>query len=405
MSEVKKIREKFHSCLEITFTFLRLGCTSFGGPIAHIGYFHHEFVLKKKWINDKSYSDLVALCQFLPGPASSQIGMALGYKRAGLIGAILAWIGFTLPSAFLLVGFYYGITSLVSPGFQPILHGLKLSAVVIVAQAIWSMGKKFSYDKQRASITILTCISCLLIPFSFTQIFLIFVSGTIGSFLFQEETSAIISQKNKQHGSSFNFLFLILFFVLLVLLPLAAFYFPRAEILLFDSFYRAGSLVFGGGHVVLPLLQNEMVSRHWTTNEVFMNGYGASQAIPGPLFAFAAYLGAASDILSPVWWKAGIALAAIFLPSFLLILGVLPFWESIRSNRKIQNAMFGVNASVVGILLAAFYHPIWTSSVQNVQDFSVALFGFLLILFWEIPSWAVVLLSVVTSYGFYLSRY
>ncbi|BDA79868.1 chromate transporter [Leptospira kobayashii] len=405
MNEVKTIKENFHSYPEILFTFLRLGSTSFGGPIAHIGYFHHEFVLKKKWISDKNFSDLVALCQFLPGPASSQIGMALGYNRAGVIGAILAWIGFTLPSAFLLVGFYYGITSFASSSFQPILHGLKLSAVVIVAHAIRSMGTKFSYDKPRASITVLTCISCLLIPFSFIQIILIFASGMIGSFLFGKENPATVSKEIRQSGNSIRSLFLILFFVLLILLPLVSFYFPHPEIRLFDSFYRVGSLVFGGGHVVLPLLQNEMVSNHWTTNEVFMNGYGAAQAIPGPLFAFAAYLGAASDILSPIWWKSGIALIAIFLPSFLLILGVLPFWESVRSNRNMQNAMSGINSSVVGILLAAFYHPIWTSSVQNVQDFSIVLIGFLLILFWEIPSWAIVLLSVVTSYGFYLAHY
>lgn len=380
--------------LDIFLTFLRLGLTSFGGPIAHLGYFHHEFVQKKKWINEHAYADLVTLCQFLPGPASSQVGMAIGLTRGGIFGAILAWIGFTLPSALILILFALGVNQYDSLLNQSLLHGLKVVAVAVVAQAVWGMSKKLCPDKERALIAILASLAVLYFKTSFTQIAVILTAGFLGVLFLKEKSNlphvSVKSGLSKRTGT----IFLTLFISILIISPIVREVYPEQWVKLFDSFYRAGSLVFGGGHVVLPLLQAEVVPSGWVNNDLFMAGYGLAQAIPGPLFAFSAYLGAVSNFPPNGWTGATLCLVAAFLPSFLLILGALPFWETLRNIPRIKLAMLGVNASVVGILLAALYHPVWTSAIFGIKDMALALGGFILLEFLKLPSWVVVLLTI-----------
>lgn len=380
--------------------FLRLGLTSFGGPIAHLGYFRQEFVEQRKWLDEHAYADLVSLCQFLPGPASSQVGIALGMSRGGIPGAIAAWLGFTLPSAIALVLFGLELSFVGDKLGSGWLHGLKIVAVAVVAQALWSMGKNLSPDKVRATIAICAAVIATLIPSSIGQIGAIVASGLFGwAFLRTSITlphSFISTTTSKATGMALLFVFCLLLF----LLPLAAAETGSHIIKLFDSFYRAGSLVFGGGHVVLPLLQSQVVPSGWVSNDVFLAGYGAAQAVPGPLFTFAAYLGAVSTQAPSGWAGAGIALTAIFLPSFLLIIGILPFWEQLRRFEAMQRAMLGINAAVVGILLAAFYNPVWTSAIESTSDFCLATIAFLFLVFWKFPPWLVVLLAAtITGIG------
>ncbi|TGL56230.1 chromate efflux transporter [Leptospira ognonensis] len=385
---------------EVFFTALRLGLTSFGGPIAHLGYFRDEYVIKKKWISDHGYADLVALCQFLPGPASSQVGMAIGLSRAGLLGAILSWAGFTFPSALILIIFGLGMSNLDVSLHQHWLHGLKVVAVSVVAQAVLGMGKNLCPDKERITLAIVSMVVVLLANSAFIQILVLLGAGIFGVFFFKS-SSDLPHEPLHTGGRIRGAVFVFLFFALLIVLPLARNLYPDRSIKLFDSFYRAGALVFGGGHVVLPLLQAEVVPTGWVTNDIFMAGYGVANAIPGPLFAFSSYLGAAS-VLPPNGWLGGIiCLCAAFLPSFLLIVGSLPFWESLRRLPNIRHAMLGLNASVVGILLAALYRPVWTSAIFTPKDFAVAAIGFILLQFWNLPSWAVVLLSVLVSFFIY----
>lgn len=381
--------------LEVLRVSTYLGMTSFGGPIAHLGYFHREYVEKRQWIDERSYADLVALCQFLPGPASSQIGIGIGKIRAGYLGAIAAWIGFTLPSALALAIFALFLQDF-GGATMGWIQGLKVVAVAIVAHSVLSMGKKLASERNTASIAAATIGITLFLPTAFTQVILILLSGLFGVYLFREKTAgAVLSQPAEKKGSK-AFLFLIFFFGLLAGLPLMVQTSPETYLILADSFYRSGSLVFGGGHVVLPLLELELVPGGLISKESFLAGYGAAQAVPGPLFTFASYLGVQIAGIP----GAVIALIAIFLPSFLLVLGVMPYWERLRRNPTIQSALIGVNACVVGILAAALYDPLWTTAIHGVADFVLAMALFVLLVFWKTPSWAIVLIGAGAGWAF-----
>lgn len=375
--------------------FLRLGLTSFGGPIAHLGYFREEFVTRRQWLTERSYADLVALCQFLPGPASSQVGMALGLSRAGYAGVLAAWAGFTLPSALMLILFALGVAGYgdaLSPGA---LHGLKIVAVAVVAQAVWGMARNLCPDTLRVSIMAVVVCFVLLVPSALGQVGVIVSAGIAGLFLFQPARDTAHEPLPITVSHRAGVIWLSLFFVLLVGLPILANLLPSPTVAMVDAFYRAGSLVFGGGHVVLPLLQAEVVPSGWVSNEAFLAGYGAAQAVPGPLFTFAAFLGASSAGAPSGWLGGGIALVAIFVPSFLLVAGALPFWEQLRRSPRTQAALAGVNAAVVGLLLAALYNPVWTSAILAPQDFGLALIALVALMFWKLPPWLVVLGSGV----------
>lgn len=386
--------------LEVLLVFFRLGLTSFGGPIAHLSYFHDEFVKKRKWLTEHAYADLVALCQFLPGPASSQVGMAIGLSRSGIWGAILAWIGFTLPSAIVLVLLALGMTHFETGANQAWLHGLKVVAVAVVAQAVWGMGKKLCPDKERVTIAVVSSVIVLLLNSPVIQVLVLMIAGIFGAY-FLKPTSELPHEPLHKGRRRIGAVFLSLFVAILFILPMLRPLYPIQELKLFDSFYRSGSLVFGGGHVVLPLLQAEVVPTGWVSNDLFMAGYGLANAIPGPLFTFSAYLGAVAAPGPNGWVGAFICLVAIFLPSFLLVVGALPFWEKMRSLPKIRQSMLGINAAVVGILLAALYHPVWTSAIYSAKDFALAAVGFMLLENWKLPSWAVVIFSVVVSFLIY----
>lgn len=387
----------FANLFEVFCVFLRLGLTSFGGPIAHLSYFHDEFVNRRKWINEHSYGDLVALCQFLPGPASSQVGIAIGLQRAGLLGALVAWLGFTLPSAIVLVLFGLGLAQFGANLDASWLHALKVIAVAVVAQAIWAMGVKLCPDKERMTIAVGACVLTSLIPSTWTQIGVIILGALVGTFVLRKMVALPHIPVKVSLSKKAGAFFLTVFFALLLGLPPLAKMSESHGLKMFDSFYRAGSLVFGGGHVVLPLLQAEVVPTGWVSNDAFMAGYGAAQAIPGPLFTFTAYLGSVSNMAPHGWNGALLCLIAAFLPAFLLILGVLPFWEKLRQFRNMQYAMLGINAAVVGLLLAAFYHPVWSTGITDAKDFSLALVAFALLTFWRFPSWAIVLFGAVVG--------
>ncbi len=381
--------------LEVLWVALRLGLTSFGGPIAHLGYFREEYVVRRRWLEETRYADIVALCQFLPGPSSSQVGIAVGIIRAGLPGGLAAWVGFTLPSALALLIFAYGVEKfdVTDAGW---LHGLKLAAVAVVAQAVWGMGRSLAPDRERATIVIVTAVAALAWQSPIMQVLVIVVSGFIGWKILKVDAA----QSADDSLSAFipkwlGIAALVLFLALLVGLPLARQSDSSQYMAIFDSFFRAGSLVFGGGHVVLPLLQSEVVEPGWMTNAEFVAGYGATQAVPGPLFTFSAYLGA---IISPGPQGVGgasLALAAIFLPSFFLITGVLPFWDILRKRDVFRSALTGINAAVVGLLLAALYNPVWTSAVETPEDFALAISALGLLMFWKTPPWMVVGLASV----------
>jgi chromate transporter len=388
------------SLSELFFVFLRLGLTSFGGPVAHLGYFHAEFVERRRWLDEHAYADLVGLCQFLPGPASSQVGMAIGLSRGGILGAIAAFLGFTLPSAILLVLFALGLARFGNAIGGAWLHGLKIVAVAVVAQALWGMGKALAPDAKRATLAVGAAAVVSLAPTGAGQIGVIVAGALIGWAFLRSDLALPQSSLPVPVKRSTGALLLAAFFLLLIGLPAAAQGSGNYVLELFDGFYRAGALVFGGGHVVLPLLQAIVVPRGWVPNDAFLAGYGAAQAVPGPLFTFAAYLGAISSRTPAGWTGAAIAVAAIFLPAFLLVAGILPFWEGLRRHAGIKRAMLGINAAVVGILLAAFYHPVWTSAILGAADFSLAAAAFLLLVFWKWPPWLVVVLAAaVTGIG------
>ena len=378
--------------LEVLAAFLRLGCTSFGGPVAHLGYFRAEFVARRKWLDDAAYGDLVALAQFLPGPASSQVGIALGLLRAGLPGALAAWLGFTLPSAAIMIAAGYGLQSLHLSAAAGWMHGLKLAAVAVVAQAIWGMWPRLCPDRPRAALAVGSALAVLACSGAAAQIAVLAAAGLIGwRWLPRGEASAPAGEAWRL-PRVVSWLGAVLFFGLLAALPLAAR--AGASLALFDAFYRAGSLVFGGGHVVLPLLRAAVVPR-WIGDDAFLAGYGIAQAVPGPLFTFAAYLGTVMQP-APSGWAGGlICVSAIYLPSFLLLIGVLPFWDALRQRRFVRAALTGINAAVVGLLLAALYRPVWTSAIFGPADFALGLAAFLLLALWRMPPWLVVILGAL----------
>lgn len=377
--------------------FLRLGLTSFGGPIAHLGYFRDEFVTRRQWLSERSYADLVALCQFLPGPASSQVGIALGLYRAGFAGALAAWIGFTLPSAIALILFALGIASYGDAIPAGALHGLKVVAVAVVTQAVWGMARNLCPDAPR--ITLMAAATCfvLLAPSAWAQVGVIAVAAILGLLLFKPQQGAAHEPLPIAMRRRVGLALLMLFCALLLGLPLLTAMVPSQTLSMVDAFYRAGSLVFGGGHVVLPLLQSEVVPNGWVGNDAFLAGYGAAQAVPGPLFTFAGFLGASMNEAPSGWVGGLICLLAIFAPSFLLVAGALPFWERLRRHARTQAALLGVNAAVVGLLLAALYQPVWTSAIHAPQDFGLALVALVALMFWKLPPWLVVVASGVAG--------
>ena len=379
------------SAWAVFLIFLRLGLTSFGGPVAHLGYFRDEFVIRRKWLTENSYADLIALCQFLPGPASSQVGIAIGLSRAGYTGALAAWTGFTLPSAIVLMLFAIGISSYGDIVPLGVLHGLKVAAVAVVAQAVWGMGKNLCTDVARISIMALAACFVLLVPSALAQVSVIAIAAIIGLLWFQPEKVMAHDPLPITVRRRTGLVWLFLFFSLLIGLPLLTALYPSQTLSMVDTFFRAGSLVFGGGHVVLPLLQAEIVPAGWISNDTFLAGYGATQAVPGPLFTFAAFLGSSMNQAPSGWLGGVICLIAIFAPSFLLVMGVLPFWESLRQNLRTRAALSGINAAVVGLLLAALYQPVWTSAIIEVKDFGLALVALIALMFWKFPAWLVVI--------------
>ncbi|MEL7614472.1 chromate efflux transporter [Vreelandella titanicae] len=379
---------------EVFWVFLALGLTSFGGPVAHLGYFRTAFVERRQWLSEQAYADLVALCQFLPGPASSQVGFALGLLRAGPWGAAMAWLAFTLPSAIILVLFAFGAAVLDGPIGSGIIHGLKVVAVAIVAHAVWGMARNLCPDKTRTGIALAAVLTVVLVSGPLGQVSAIVLGGLAGLTLCRD--SAVATASESLHfpvTRKAGMVALGVFAGLLILLPLLAGMAVWLDIA--DAFYRSGALVFGGGHVVLPLLEAEVVQSGWLTSDEFLAGYGAAQAVPGPLFTFAAYLGA---LLPGINGLVGalLALLAIFIPGFLLLVGVLPFWNQFRQWGSAQALMRGANAAVVGILGAALYQPVWTSAIIGAEEFSLALTGFLLLTVWKLPAWVVV---VVVAFG------
>lgn len=381
------------SLASLFFIFLRLGLTSFGGPVAHLGYFRNEFVEKRKWLDDHAYGDLVALCQFLPGPASSQVGIALGLMRGGSLGAFASWLGFTLPSVIAMVLFALFMQNTSNTGTW--IHGLKVVAVAVVAQAVWGMAKSLCPDRHRASIAVAAAVFLIAMPTVFGQIITIVLGGLIGWWWLSPQKDLPASHITVSIGNKTAITCLLLFFALLFVLPLLAH--SSHTLALFDSFYRSGALVFGGGHVVLPLIQAEVVPTGWVSESAFTAGYGAAQAVPGPLFTFAAYLGAVSTQGPNGWLGATIATLGIFAPAFLLVFGTLPLWQKARQFHALQKAMMGVNAAVVGVLLAAFYHPVWTSAILSPKDFALAITALLLLNFWKAPPWLVVILCALAA--------
>ncbi len=378
---------------EVFTAFLKLGLTSFGGPIAHLGYFRDELVVRRKWLDETAYADLVALCQFLPGPASSQVGFSLGILRGnGLLGGLAAWFAFTMPSALILFAFAMGAAAFTGPFAEGFLHGLKLVAVAVVAQAIWGMSRTLTPDRTRAGIALAAIAIVVFFVGSFGQIAAILLGAGAGLWLCRGDVAPVSGHLNFPVTRRAGIIALVLFAVLLLIPPVVVTATGSQALALFDAFYRSGALVFGGGHVVLPLLQAQVVTPGWVSNEAFLAGYGLAQAVPGPLFTFAAYLGAVMGPAPNGVAGATIALVALLLPGMLLVYGMLPFWDAMRTRPGAQAAMRGTNAAVVGILGAALYNPVWTSAVLTPRDFALALTGFLLLTIWKQPPWIVVVL-------------
>lgn len=382
---------------EVFGAFFKLGLTSFGGPVAHLGYFRDELVVRRKWLSDSAYADLVALCQFLPGPASSQVGFALGLSRAGWLGALAAFTAFTLPSALVLLVFALTASRLSGPVASGALNGLKIVAVAIVAQAVWGMAKNLCPDKERAAIAVGAVVLLAFLPGAFGMVGAILLGAGAGLALGCGSAAPVSGHVTMPVSRRIAGAALIVFCALLVLLPLSAG--QSQSLAVIDSFYRAGALVFGGGHVVLPLLQAEVVPPGWVTPGQFLAGYGAAQAVPGPLFTFAAYLGAVLGPEPNGLLGAILALLAVFLPGFLILIGVLPFWDSFRAMAPAQSLMQGANAAVVGLLGAALYSPVFTSAIGDLRDFALALACFVLLMAWKAPPWLVVIVAALGGVG------
>lgn len=381
------------TALEVFRVFLGLGLTSFGGPVAHLGYFREAFVVRRQWLGDRAYADLVALCQFLPGPASSQVGMAIGLMRAGYAGMLAAWVAFTLPSALILVAFAYSASSLEAVAGTGWIDGLKAAAVAVVAHAVLGMAKNLTPDRERATIAALGMIGAMLIPGTLGQVLVILLGSALGLLWLRPKLES--GQEDEALATSVSrpvaIACLAAFFLLLAFLPLAVTAVESGALGLVDGFYRAGALVFGGGHVVLPLLQAEFVGTGFVERDAFLAGYGAAQAVPGPLFTFAAYLGAVMQTPPTGLAGATLAILAIFLPSALLIVGGLPFWDMLRAAPLARRALAGVNAAVVGLLAAALYDPVFTQGVTSPVHMAVAAAAFVALSNWQLPAWLVVI--------------
>ena len=375
--------------------FLRLGLTSFGGPIAHLGYFRHEFVVNRRWLDEQAYADLVGLCQFLPGPASSQVGFALGLSRRGLSTGLAAWLGFTLPSALLLFLFAGMAASFTGLYAVAAIHGLKIVAVAVVAQALWGMAQTLTPDLPRTAIAALAAIIVIVLAGAFGQVLAISTGALTGLLISRGSTAPAASPLCVTISRPLAIASLALFALLLIAGPILSG--PSHGIAMFNAFYRSGALVFGGGHVVLPLLSDAVVRPGWLSPDSFLAGYGAAQAVPGPLFTIAAYMGALLNAPPNGAWGAILALVAIFLPGMLLLMGALPFWDRLRTRPRLQAAMRGINAAVVGILAAALYSPLWTSAIADWRDVTIAVAGFALLVFAKLPSWMIVLSSVAAA--------
>ncbi len=386
---------------KIFLTFLILGATAFGGPVAHFGYFRTEFVDRRRWIDERGFSDLVSLCQFLPGPASSQTGIAIGMLQRGWAGGFAAWLGFTTPAAIIMIGLGFGLSFAQTAAGQGVIHGLKLAAVAVVANALWGMARTACGSPLKASFAALACVAILFAGSAWFQVLVIAVAALAGAFLLRDELLDTSNTAAKPGGRVVGVILLIVFLGLLFGLPVIAKAVSSGNLDAFSSFYRVGSLVFGGGHVVLPLLEAELVPTGWTSTDIFLAGYGAAQAIPGPMFALTGYLG---NIINPGFgyvggWLGGlVAIVAVFLPSFLLLGATLPYWDALRSRARIRSALSGVNAAVVGLLLAVLYTPVWTSSVQDAADFGTVVIAAVLLAMWRAPSWLVVLLAATAGF-------
>ena len=384
--------------LDILLVFLRLGVTSFGGPVAHLGYFRDEFIVRRRWLDETGYADLVALAQFLPGPASSQVGFSLGVLRGGLRGGLAAWLGFTMPSALVMLLTAYGVDR-TSGGFGAgLVHGLNLVAVAVVAQAVWGMAGSLCPDGPRRTLAVLATVAVLMVPFSFVQVGVILIGAATGLVLYRGGEAGLPGARHPIHISRGPAIAgLILFPVLLIALPVLVTATGSHAVTTVEAFYRAGSLVFGGGHVVLPLLEQAFVPPGWITADRFLAGYGIAQAVPGPLFTFAAFVGATQGPAPNGAIGAALALVAVFLPGLLLMYGMLPFWDGLRRRPTFRAALQGVNAAVVGILAAALFDPIWISSIRTRTDFSIALLAFAALVWWRAPIWLIVMLTAVAG--------
>jgi chromate transporter len=387
---------------EVLAVFLKLGLTCFGGPIAHLGYFRREFVERRRWLDDETFTDLVGLCQFLPGPASSQVGFSIGLLRAGWLGGLAAWFGFTLPSVLLLLGFAALAPDLGGPVGLGLVHGLKLVAVAVVAQAVWDMARRLCPDQRRAAIALIAIAVLGILTTVYAQLIVIALGAVLGLALCQQTTSSD-TRRVPQHGHEIRVsrtvgaLALILFGVLLLGLPALVGLHAGQAVKVFEAFYRSGALVFGGGHVVLPLLQQQTVATGWISPNDFLAGYGAAQAVPGPLFTFAAYLGWMMTEAPNHWTGALLATVGIFLPGLLLVLAALPHWQALRARPSMAAMLAGVNAAVVGLLASALYSPVWTSAVLSELDFAIAAIGFFLLTRWKAPPLAVVVLCALAG--------
>ncbi|MEN2767230.1 chromate transporter [Ornithinibacillus xuwenensis] len=381
---------KKNRLLEILGTSLKLGLTSFGGPVAHLGYFKNEYIDKRKWLDDKTYADIIALCQFLPGPASSQVGISIGMLRGGFFGGVISWLGFTMPSVIVLILFALAFQTF-SLGDATWITSLKIVATAVILHAVLGMGKNLTPDKPRIAIAVLAMLIMLLFPSAIVQIAVILGAAILGYFMFSKNAQSKVEAFSISITKKQGIFALSLLVLLLIGLPIVAQAVQNPYVSIFDTFFRVGSIVFGGGHVVLPLLEQEVVPNGLLTSSEFLAGYGMAQAVPGPLFTFASYLGTMIQGLT----GGIIATVAMFLPSFLLIVGALPFLSELRKRKSFQGILMGVNASVVGILLAAFYDPVFTSSITNAASFSLAAILFALMYFWKTPAWLIVIIGVV----------
>jgi chromate transporter len=388
---VKEVMNHFHSSIQVFLVFLKLGFTAFGGPVAHIAFFREEFVIRKRWMTESDYAEIVALCQFLPGPASSQVGLAIGLSRGGYLGSLAAWLGFTMPSAILLLFLALGYSNYGDVISFGLLTGLKIVTVAVVAQAVWGMSKSICIDNTRITIMLVSAVGLLLFQSVYTPLAVIALAGILGVWLFKPTLDLSESKLTFSISSFSGALWFFVFILFLFGLPIIQLFVDQPLVDVVSAFFRSGSLVFGGGHVVLPLLEAEMVKTGWVTKDAFLAGYGATQAVPGPLFTFAAFLGGVLN--GPISGVVGalVALFSIFLPSFLLVYSVLPFWKSLRVKPRIRAALAGINASVVGILFAALYQPVFVGGVSATNDFIGVIIAFGALMYWKLPPWLVVI--------------